>query len=828
MPDNQDDLNGRIKRFERLIKQIDILFSIDIDIVIIAQNWKNFSIDNITKHKVLQYNYDKLGILKARHTLREKFLENNYDYIIMFDDDAIIYGNNNKIKEYLDLMEKNPNGFCFIKGTDPNGYINSQLNLCAISKYIYEKEPIPNIDPQKSEGFEDRIFSCLLHNKYSQYEFNEPVGLKCIHFKNPEINKFGGEVSSTWAKEKQYNWTHMRNNTAEIESYIKKYKELPNLDIFLAKNMNVDYQGYNFIQLGGNCSGLGYLGSNRLRGPVDNVVTKNYKCLEYLLNNTYIEKLKTDECKVYDKKPSYIGDQTIGYFYDFVEIIHNKMDTDDFWNELKIRVNNFNSFNAVINKYKNYYFTYNLNAWDIDNKTHLLIGNNLKLKLNLLSQLGVLNKTIFIITRSVGGGSWADWWSDDAVKLLDLYKAKYVEIINNNIHSGKDITCQQFINKVKQILNDKTEDKIDLVVPYVDSNDTNWIKLFNIYNPYKDQSIEAINAKNRFRGQGDFFKYFFRCIDTNMPWINNLFLIVQSESQVPEWLDKTKIKIITHDKFIPKEYLPTFNSCTIEMFLHNIPNLSEKFIYFNDDIFVLNHLNSSDIFSGDKVLFNYSEKEKLSDLLYSKHIINANNLIFKNVVTYKYYEHAFRPFLKSEMSECFNRNKIDILNSISTFRQEKNINCYVWLNDLIQKNKQQKSTIIQGTLQSNSSDKLIKERLNSRDSICINDTNEDINIYENKELKIWFSNNFPYASKYEIDYDEKKKNKFRQKINNTNSVVSNLTYTNPPQKKTIRIDSSIAFTGLPEIYIEDDLGDNSHLVRVKKGDTSKPFNGFKR
>ena len=41
-----------------------------------------------------------------------------------------------------------------------------------------------------------------------------------------------------------------------------------------------------------------------------------------------------------------------------------------------------------------------------------------------------------------------------------------------------------------------------------------------------------------------------------------------------------------HREIIEQEYLPTFNSHVIEANLHKIPNLSEHFIYFNDDVFV--------------------------------------------------------------------------------------------------------------------------------------------------------------------------------------------------------------------------------------------------
>lgn len=51
--------------------------------------------------------------------------------------------------------------------------------------------------------------------------------------------------------------------------------------------------------------------------------------------------------------------------------------------------------------------------------------------------------------------------------------------------------------------------KIDLVVPYVDCSDPFWQETA------KNNNISI--DLNRFRGQGSFFKYFFRCIDKNLP-----------------------------------------------------------------------------------------------------------------------------------------------------------------------------------------------------------------------------------------------------------------------------------------------------------------------
>ena len=70
----------------------------------------------------------------------------------------------------------------------------------------------------------------MLHNKYGDKEFDCPKTIRCIHFKNDNIEDYGGEVPSTWSHTAQINWRAIRKNTADIEQYISTYKELPDLD----------------------------------------------------------------------------------------------------------------------------------------------------------------------------------------------------------------------------------------------------------------------------------------------------------------------------------------------------------------------------------------------------------------------------------------------------------------------------------------------------------------------------------------------------------------------------------------------------------------------
>lgn len=69
------------------------------------------------------------------------------------------------------------------------------------------------------------------------------------------------------------------------------------------------------------------------------------------------------------------------------------------------------------------------------------------------------------------------------------------------------------------------------------------------------------------------------------PWINKIFIV--TDNQIPDWLDTNhpKIRIIDHKEIMPEECLPCFNSNAIETCIDNITELSEYFLYANDDMF---------------------------------------------------------------------------------------------------------------------------------------------------------------------------------------------------------------------------------------------------
>lgn len=136
-------------------------------------------------------------------------------------------------------------------------------------------------------------------------------------------------------------------------------------------------------------------------------------------------------------------------------------------------------------------------------------------------------------------------------------------------------------------------EKIDFVVLWVDDGDKEWKKKKQKYNPEHNTD----SNEGRYRDWG-LFKYWFRGIEKFAPWVNNIFLV--TDHQIPEWLnlDNSKLIIVNHEDYIDKKYLPIFNSNALECTINRIPNLSDKFVLFNDDTFLINKTKPKDFFKN--------------------------------------------------------------------------------------------------------------------------------------------------------------------------------------------------------------------------------------
>ena len=253
-------------------------------------------------------------------------------------------------------------------------------------------------------------------------------------------------------------------------------------------------------------------------------------------------------------------------------------------------------------------------------------------------------------------------------------------------------------------------DKIDFVITWVDGNDSAWQKERNLYAGY--EQLEIDNNPCRFR-EWDTLRYWFRGVEKFAPWVNNIFFITWGH--LPEWLNVNhpKLKILKHSDYIPKEYLPTFNSNVIEFFFHKIEDLSEHFVYFNDDMFLIDYVKPTRFFKNGlpcdvaamrsiinrgmfgtaiylaNMLINehFNKRESIKKNYFKWYNINSVSNLFRNIIYYfvagKWFAgfvdyHLPQSYLKKTYEEVWKKCEKDLLRiSNHKFRQYGDVS--IWL-----------------------------------------------------------------------------------------------------------------------------------------------------
>lgn len=221
---------------------------------------------------------------------------------------------------------------------------------------------------------------------------------------------------------------------------------------------------------------------------------------------------------------------------------------------------------------------------------------------------------------------------------------------------------------------------IDYVVPMVFDNDSAWrddyLTLHRVYNPnayytllYRSWGLEHLHIL---------------LVRKYMPWIRKIHVLLARESQRQEWMTEDLVHVVYHKDFIPQEYLPTFNACTIEMFLHKIPNLSEQFIYSNDDMIITNPLSKEDFFkNGVPCQLYYEQPYSENPNVFEAFCMKGLNMIAADFGkhysdTWLYGGHSLSALLKSTCEKVWDNHQHEILDSISPERKEKNLNQYIY------------------------------------------------------------------------------------------------------------------------------------------------------
>lgn len=138
---------------------------------------------------------------------------------------------------------------------------------------------------------------------------------------------------------------------------------------------------------------------------------------------------------------------------------------------------------------------------------------------------------------------------------------------------------------------------IDFVITWVDMDDPAWKAEF-AQNSGKIDNTKNEVSEARFRDHG-LLRYWFRGVEKFAPWVRYIHFV--TFNQKPEWLNVNhpKLKMVNHENFIPREFLPVFNINPIEIHLHKIPDLAEHFVYFNDDVFIISPIKQSRFFTNN-------------------------------------------------------------------------------------------------------------------------------------------------------------------------------------------------------------------------------------
>lgn len=185
--------------------------------------------------------------------------------------------------------------------------------------------------------------------------------------------------------------------------------------------------------------------------------------------------------------------------------------------------------------------------------------------------------------------------------------------------------------------------KIDIVVRWVDDKDQTWQgekKKYKLLDQdFTEEQVLSDAGEVRYR-DWELLKFWFRGVEKYAPWVNKIFFVTCG--QKPNWLNTyhPKIRIVNHNEFIPQEWLPTFSSRTIDFNIYRIPDLSEQFVFFDDDMFIINKTQESDFFQNglpcDSMVFNAITATCVD-------VINSN--IFNDMAVINKY------FMKSDFSK---------------------------------------------------------------------------------------------------------------------------------------------------------------------------------
>ena len=244
----------------------------------------------------------------------------------------------------------------------------------------------------------------------------------------------------------------------------------------------------------------------------------------------------------------------------------------------------------------------------------------------------------------------------------------------------------------------KTDFPVDAVITWVDGNDKQHKAKRLKYGCDAIFNADDVGGNTRFASVGEIF-YCIASIYRFAPWINKIYVVTdEQDPQVGEFLKKyfpgrdIPIEIVDHKVIFKgyEQYLPTFNSISIETMTWRIPGISEHYIEFNDDFILTAPTEVDDFFTTDRNVVCYGKitysapvwitrflkrnRNGSRKVTFKECMLNAALLLGKKRFFIKFY-HTPRALLKSVYCNFFNEHNELLTSNISyRFRNHKQFN----------------------------------------------------------------------------------------------------------------------------------------------------------
>ena len=222
-------------------------------------------------------------------------------------------------------------------------------------------------------------------------------------------------------------------------------------------------------------------------------------------------------------------------------------------------------------------------------------------------------------------------------------------------------------------------EKIDAVITWVDGSEPNYQRKLKEY-------LTDNNTLKRQYFQANEINLCVASILKYAPFIRKIFIVTDKQrpnlDSIKHLVTLDKVEIIDHEEIFRdnKDCLPTFNIRSIDALLFKIKNLSDKFIYFNDDMFLVKETSQEDWFINNKAVLTgvwaktYNKQviktisHRIKKFFNVRPSFNAAQSKAANIVGFhdKYFKsyHCGRPQIKSVIKNFYDINPERLTNQI--------------------------------------------------------------------------------------------------------------------------------------------------------------------